>query len=509
MKGVIALSEEVVQETPEMNEEELMGLLNYTLAQRYRNILRIDRNAPTAINGGYTKDRIFKWLKDPIHCERHLRMASRFLFDSNGQYRRLCNYQPNMVKFSYIIVPDSEVSNKEEDIEAYYKDYTATAYTLNMMNIRTEFNKLLNRATVDGVAFAYTKQTKDTFCVYMLHPDFCRMSSLDGTGCIRFEFNFSYFDRLMQDDREALLASYGDEFERKYRAYTSGTADMWQEIGEDGICIKYQEDILEYAIPPYIAVLDNLLDLDDYRKLAKVREENGNYNLLNFTIPTNKDGKILMDLKLVQRFIEQASSEVPDSIGILYSPMDVEKFNFAKDNVAETNAVNQAVQQFWEASGVSELLFGSGKSSSNALVKSIIADEINIYPLMRQIERWINRKLRLMRKRNKFRIKFLDVTSFNDEDTFDSLLKAGNSGVPVKNAIAATLGFTPYEILQMSALENDVLKMRDEIYNQPLLSASQTSSDILNGEAGRPEMDADDLSDEGEAAREGEKNIRE
>ena len=501
---------EAKQDDPgEITEEQLTSLFNYTLAQRYRNILRIDRNLPTLGNGGFTKDKIYKWLKDPVMCEKHLRRASRFLFNSNGQYRRLCNYQPNMVKFSYVIVPDSDSPRDEQSVEAYKSDYMALAYMLNYMNIRTEFNKVLCRATVDGVAYAYTKQSKNTFCVYMLHPDYCRMSSLDGTGCIRFEFNFAYFDRLTIQDKDALLESYGSEFIEKYEKYHTGQKGRWQEIGEDGICVKYQEDTLEYAIPPYIAVLDNLLDLDDYRRLAKAKEENGNYNLLNFEIPTNKDGKILMDLKLVQKFIEQASSEVPDTIGVLYSPMKVEKFNFAKENVSETNAVNAAVEQFWQASGVSELLFGSGKSSSNALNKSIIADEINIYPLVRQIERWINRKLALQRRKNKFRIKFLDVTSFNDSDVFDTLLRAGNAGVPVKSAVAATLGFTPYEILQLSALENDVLHMRDEVYNEPLLSSSQMSSNPEDSEGGRPKMDADDLSDEGEAARDGEKNIRE
>ena len=103
----------------------------------------------------------------------------------------------------------------------------------------------------------------------------------------------------------------------------------------------------------------------------------------------------------------------------------------------------------------------------------------------------------------------MDVTSFNDSDVFDTLLRAGNAGVPVKSAVAATLGFTPYEILQLSALENDVLHMRDEVYNEPLLSSSQMSSNPEDSEGGRPKMDADDLSDEGEAARDGEKNIRE
>lgn len=493
------------KDTPEITPEQLDMLFSYALAQRYRTILSL-RHGPPLAKSKISRDKLARWLKDPARCERQLRDASRYLYEYSGQYKRLCNYQPNMLKLSYIIVPDTEI-DETTDIEEYKKAYMKTAYSLNVMNIRTEFNKPLCTASVDGIAYAYTRSTKDTFSMYILDPNYCRMSSIDGTGCIRFEFNFSYFDTMQEEDRESLLATYGKEFRDLYEKHIR-SKKRWYEIGEDGMCIKFQENILEYAMPPYIAVLDHLLDLDDYRKLAKAKEENGNYNLLNFKIPTNKDGKILMDLGVAKKFIEQASSEVPETIGVLYSPMEVQKFNFSKDNdVASNSAVTAAVDQFWEASGVSSLLFGSGKSSANALNKSIIADEVNIYPLMRQIERWINRRLRLQHSKYKFRIKFLDITSFNEQDKFDSYMKAGNAGVPVKTAIASTFGYTPYEVMQMASLENDMLDMRGSVYNEPLLSSSHMSEQEI--EAGRPLMDEDDLTESGEITRENETNVRE
>lgn len=173
--------------------------------------------------------------------------------------------------------------------------------------------------------------------------------------------------------------------------------------------------------------------------------------------------------------------------------------------------MTEAIEQFWAASGVSELLFGAGKSSANSLSKSIIADEINIYPVVRQIERWVNRRLRLQRGKYKFKVKILDVTSFNESDMYDIYSKAGNSGVPVKNAMAAVLGYTPYDVFAMSMLENDVLHMRDKIFNEPCLSSSTMSSVVSNGdsESGRPEINADDLSEEGVRTRDEELNIRE
>lgn len=183
--------------------------------------------------------------------------------------------------------------------------------------------------------------------------------------------------------------------------------------------------------------------------------------------------------------------------------MEIQKINFAKEsNLNNRNAVNDAEEQFWNASGVSELLFGSGKSSANALSKSIIADEINIYPIVRQIERWLNRRL----IPTKHKVKLLDVTYFNHSDVFDTLLKAGNTGMPVKTAMASVLGYTPYETLMMAELENNVLEMRDSVYSQPLKSTNTMSSDDIDSEGGRPLSDEDDLSPEGEATRINEGN---
>ena len=92
---------------------------------------------------------------------------------------------------------------------------------------------------------------------------------------------------------------------------------------------------------------------------------------------------------------------------------------------------------------------------------------------------------------------------------YDVYAKAGNSGLPVKNAMAACLGYTPYEAMAMSVLENDVLQMRDTMFSQPLKSASTMSSDTESSEGGRPLMNEDDLSEGGIIARENETNIRE
>lgn len=495
----------------EFSESDLSELYNYTLAQRLKAQMKIAKSPAYLGSTAYTKENIRRWLVRPADFEKHLRSISRYAYESNGQYRRLCDYQPNMLKYSYVLYPAGKLDmvDSEDNKTACANAYRTTALLLENMNIKNEARKLISANAREGVAFGYMKGDKNGYSIYVLDADFCRISSIDLYGCLRYEFNFAYFDYFKESERNSLLEALGKEFSENYVDYCNQRRKPWREIGIMGICIKWDSNILQYSTPPYIATIDSIFDIEDYKQLAKAKEEAGNYNLMGFTIPTTKDGKILMDLNLAKRFIDQASSELPSTIGVLLSPMEMEKFNFSKPNsVADQNAVSDAEEQFWASTGTSNLLFGAGKSSANALSKSIIADEINVFPLMHQIGNWINRFLSTQKGKYKFKVRFLDVTAFNQADTFDMLMKAGNAGLPVKNALAATLGLTPYEILSMSELENDVLCMRDVVYGQPLKSSSTMSSDEST-EGGRPEKKEDELSPEGEKTKENERNIRE
>lgn len=500
------------------------SIYNYALQQRLRHaeIALQDNKYPRSFFSFRGKvierKQIRDWLRDPARHERHLRALSRWFYDVNGQYRRLCNYQPNMVDFAYYIYPVSDYTDSLSDVQRdeTKRDYMAVARTLSNMGIRSEIGKMLMPATRDGVVYGYAVESGDAFCMTILDPDYCRVCGLDKYGCLCYEFNFAFFNRFCESDRKAMLRAYGAEFQNKYQLYMDNRKHRWQEIGDNGCCLKYQEDRLTCSLPPYISVIEPLLDLEDYKRLSKAREEAGNYNLLAFNIPTDDRGNVLLDREFVNRFIDQAASELPESVGILMSPMEMEKFNFAKDTtVADRSSVTDAEEQFWNASGVSNLLFGTAKSSANALSKSIISDENDIFPIVRQAERWINRRLRARQAKNKFQIRILDITAFNRRDMFDTYLKAGNAGLPVKDALAAALGYTPYEVLKMACLENDILEMRDNVYNQPLLSTNTNSAETLanagagNSEGGRPQISEDELTPEGEATRVNERNIRE
>src|SRR5690625_4943821 len=78
----------------------------------------------------------------------------------------------------------------------------------------------------------------------------------------------------------------------------------------------------------------------------------------------------------VKLFHDNIDAVLPPQVGILTTPMEVDAINFEKDRV-DKNKVGEATSQFWNESGVSELLFGNN-STSAALKYSIKATETSL-----------------------------------------------------------------------------------------------------------------------------------
>jgi hypothetical protein len=76
----------------------------------------------------------------------------------------------------------------------------------------------------------------------------------------------------------------------------------------------------------------------------------------------------------------------------------------------------------------------------------------------------------------------------------------GRYGLPMRNAIAATMGIPPSATVNMSYLENDVLKLSEK--EIPLKSSNTQSASTAS--AGRPVEDT--VGDSGDATRDGGTN---
>lgn len=445
----------------------------------------------------YTKSQIVSYLENPASYEQQLRQMSQYLFNISNYYRRLVQYFAGLSTFSYIVVPYGVDYSKNVNLNKFRKGYYAVTNQLEKMNIRHEFTRALMVAFRDDVYYGYVWETNDSYTFQQLDADYCKISSIED-GVYNFAFNFSYFD-----SNKERLPNFPPEFTAMYNAYKTNAKLKWQELpSENSVCLKVNEQTY-VPVPPFVSLFSALADIEDYRAISKDASEVNNYKALCLEIPVGSDGTFLIDYDLCKEFYNMMCNTLPENIGAFMSPMKVSDWNFEKSGaVSGTDEVSAAEDSMWQQAGVNKILFGGGDDPSSATLSlSTVNDQMIVFMMMRQIERWINRKLKSVSTAIKFKVNILDVTYFNRVEMHNQYLKDGQYGMPVRSAIMATAGYSPSDLENLSYLENTVLELNKK---EVPLTSSNTQSAAGNGEGGRPtnESEGKPLTDAGENSQE-------
>ena len=490
-----------MDEQKNYNEQWMSALrMNNSLFSKFTDVqllnLKSNSHYPTVYTK-YTRADIIKYLKNPETNAKQLRNASIYLYEVSAQYRRIVNYFAHMCPLTYIMYPFKFDTTKEVNEKAFKASYKKATDFMAIFNLQHEMRKALVTAWREDIFAGYIYQTKDSFYIRKLHPDYVKIASIVD-GCYMVAFDFSYFR-----GREDELESYGEEFISKYGDYKKDSSLRWQLLDEKRqFCLKISEDVM-YPLIPLAGCLLGIFDIEDYKELQKGASVLRNYKALGLKLPTDEAGNLLIDKDFADQFYEQLSNITPENIGVFETPMDVEVYDFEKSGAEDPDKTYEAIRNFYNDAGVSALLFGSDKQTAASLNISITSDECVCFAVNRQIERNVNRLLKGLSGTQKFQITILDISEFHRQQFHDIMLKDAQYGVPVKSAIAASLGLNPPNMSAMLYMENEILKLHDNMI--PLQSSYTQSSD---NEGGRPtaEENGEEISDSNENTREHDSN---
>ncbi|WJV20702.1 hypothetical protein QU593_09830 [Rossellomorea marisflavi] len=449
----------------------------------------------------YTKEQIMNFLDNPRNSQKQLRDLSEYLYMVSSNYKRLIQYFSGMLRFDYIVEPYNLDITKVKK-EAYSKQYFETIHQLETMNLPHEFTKILKHAFRDDVFYGYEYSEDESYFIQRLDPNYCKISSIED-GVYNYAFDFSFFKNIAE------VKKYPLEFQSKYALYKKDASKFrWQELeSKNTICFKVNEE-LDFPLPPFTQVFEAIYDIDENKRMRRIKTKMDNYMILTQRIPIDEKkgeaNKFLIDLDTAIAFHNKASEALPDEVALVTSPMPIDAIKLERKNDDYDN-VAEAERNYYNAAGVSQLLFNGANATSTSLSKSVVTDEQIVFMCLQQFERWVNRKLKQTGKgKYKFRVKFLETTRFNVNEVRDSFLKAAQYGMPVKSALAATLGLTPSNLVSMAYLENELLGLPDKLI--PLSSAHTLSG---KDGAGAPMKSDDEISESGEKTRESDGNIRE
>jgi hypothetical protein len=459
-----------------------------------------DSSAGQALTRTYQATDVARFLGNPMRYAKELGAMSTALYNASPHYRRLINYYSNMATLDYIVEPFGLDLTKSLNEKSFRTGYQRANDLVDLMDVKHEFRKVMKGAWIRDTFYGYEFMAKDSYFIKELPFEFCQVSSIED-GVYNVGFNFQYFDR-----NPTQLEFYPKEFKSAYNKFKSGSEGQWQELDTSKtVVIKINEDITN-DMPPFIGIFKSLYDIENYKALKMASETMSNYKFVVQKIPirdkSERNNDFLIDLNNVAMFHNKTSATLPEGIGLITTPFDVDTINFAKDKT-ESDNVQEAERQLYSGAGTSSLLFNGDKASNANLGKSVTVDEAEVFALLRQVERFINRKIkREVKGTFKFRIKILDTTFDNKEKVIEQYLKSAQYGVPVKMMLGASLGLSSSSMMNMAYLENIVLDLPNTLI--PLSSSHTQSGDEgdVTEEGGRPESKEDDLSDKGEEQKE-------
>ena len=441
-----------------------------------------------------SKDDIAKYLSDPNQYEKELRSAVVYIYGASPHFRRLIQYFTGLSDLAYVVSP-YRIDPSTANAKTVNRNYRKVLNSLSSMSVKTQFAKILTVCLREDSFYGTMWVTNDSITIQQLPSSHCKVSAIEG-NVLNVTFDFSYFD-----SNPAYLELYPAEFKTRHTAYQKNRQIRWQELDvPNSFAIKCNNDILDYSLPPFVGILRDIYDIEDYRAIKLTKTALENYAMLVMSLGINSDGEWTMDFDKAKEFWRNLDAVLPEEIGSVLSPMPIEKISFERTRTGDSDTVAEAEQNMFTAAGVSSLLFNNEKASSNALLLSIKADQSITFGIVKSIEDMVNRFIQSQSYGKNFKVTFLDCSPYNREALGDSYLKACQFGIPMVSYYAASQGLSQSELDSMNFLESDVLHLAEKF--KPLQSSSTQSGGGATDEGGAPVKDIDDLSDSGEQNRE-------
>ena len=437
----------------------------------------------------YSTDEIVGFLAEPRSNEQQLREVARYLENTSQIFQRVIGYLPNINMITPIVIP-----TRPEQLKTINKQYEQVCNYMSLLNLPHNLLQVYRVCFREDVFYGLEYETKDAYYIKQLDPDKCRISGVE-YGSYVFQMDMSYFDNMKNNDVDIELLDEYEQyipgfFTQAYNAYKKDSNLKWAELpGQNTICIKLKEE-LDYCYPPFASAYADIQDIEDYKSLAKVAEEQANYKIIGFKIPrldssrSDRTDNFAIKLSTAKLFFELTRNSLSENIGLFYSPMDFESISFAGTNTNSRNRVEEATEQLYDSLGFSRLLFNS--DSATTLQYSIKLDESMLFALNRQVETWVSRKLIYNFKGN-FRCQLLDVTQLNRNELADQYLKAATYGIPSVIHLCAILGINQVDMMALNYLQNNMLDIANQFI--PLSSSNTQSGMAGDNKGGRPESD--------------------
>ena len=451
---------------------------------------------------GFTRRQIINMVQAPERYGNNIIRLSQYMYLKSGYYKRLIDYFVNMGVINWTVDAAPKTikyySTNPKTIEANYVKFSAQ---VNKFKLDNRITDILRKLFLEDACFGFVTENDVDTSIFFIDPRYCEIKSLVNGNVFQYAINRS----LLADDYFDTLPLELQDILKKSKEISQNNMVMIPY--ENSFCLKYHTDFT-YLYSPFFGLISSILDIEDTKDLAKAKSESDAYKLIYFKIPTNDDDQISMGDEIITPFVTMAQEILPQSFGVIPSPMDLQLVESKSTVSDDTNKVEQSVENFYTEGGISKALISSASNGSE-LKYSVKVDSSDIIRIYRQIEAWVDLQMKLkgyIYKDYQFEYKILPTTIFDVDDYLDRQIKSAQISTPNKGMLMAANGVNTCKMLGNTYLENTVLS---DVFGswKPLASTftSSSGSDVTD-EGGRPQSKEEDLTESGIQTREDDEN---
>ena len=455
----------------------------------------------------FNKESLRSYLQNPYssNSQTNIRNLARFLSTLSFPLRRLINYLASLPDFSvYKVIPHISML-EEPNVDDVLKDYEEVCKYIRAMDLELDLFKMLVIAWREDCAYFFPiEDDYGTTLLFPLDAQYCKISGVGFNGLYHVAYDFSFFN----GTNSFYLDIWPAEFKKKYNVYQKDSTQRWQQL-DDARCFKINIDQPDLVMSPLASLFESIIDLIDLQSLTSVKDALEIYKLLVMRIPlmnSNNPDDMAISLTLAKNFYNKAVELLPEEIGCILSPMPVDSVSFDKSATSESDAISYAYSNLMSNAGVSQIMDSSRLTGQSAVKASMMCDVMFATKgIIQQINAFVNERIRLKFPNTSMTMKYTDVTAYTKSDRIAELQKACEFGLPFKLELAMMLGQDPLENYAMGWLE-DNMGLAITRWTHPLVSSHTAPAGSNTG--GAPTKDDGDLSDEGAATRDQEKNAK-
>ena len=464
---------------------------------------------PNKITSTYSRESLRTYLRNPATDanNKNLRKLSNYLYTVSHVYRRMVNYKAHQINCktwtAYPIVNMVE----ENDEESILKEYERVVNIVTNMHMETQIYKLMLSLWKNGVVYGYIygdPEGEGSFYIHVLDPDYCKISCASyDNGVLGFLFDMTYFNSNVEQ-----LEYYDKEFQTLYKQYQNDNVKWKQLPIERTICLKIDLDNLDYSIPPLSGLLEQIISLTDLQAAQDELDSLQNYKMvwgkLDTISGTKSPDDFAVDLDLALAFMKKINAALPENVAYALSPLDLDTIEFKDNDASDSNVLSKAYSNVIESNG--SIIMNSNKITNSTAFK--LAMKVECEDAMApttQLNAWLKFYLKYNHNVETITVEFSDISPYFIDDEIEKYTKLAGLGLPIKSELSSMINANPQKSFGMDFLERQLLKLGIERWNNPLVSSAVQSGNPSDA-GGAPKKEDGDLSDEGEATRDGNKN---